>query len=264
MSVLPPETLDLVIDFLHDEPETLRQCCLVSKSWVPRTRKHLFAVIEFHTKPEIEAWRKVFPDPSDSPARYTQSLKITCPGAITEADGVEGGWITAFSRLVRLEVEEPWRYDSSLRWVLDLAPFRNVPPTLKSLFLTSLPFPLPQAFDLIGSLPLLEDLSLVGAAASTNDDDPDQAHTVAPSSISPPFTGMLDLRLYQGNVDAANRLLNMPNGLRFRGLRSQWYRWEYLRCIVELVTACSGTLEFLDVTCLAEGMTSFFWNSHLL
>ncbi|KAF9642961.1 hypothetical protein BDM02DRAFT_3104213, partial [Thelephora ganbajun] len=44
---LPPEILDYIVDFLYNEPETLKQCCLVSKSWVPRTRKHLFADINF-------------------------------------------------------------------------------------------------------------------------------------------------------------------------------------------------------------------------
>ncbi|KAF9644805.1 hypothetical protein BDM02DRAFT_3066647, partial [Thelephora ganbajun] len=44
---LPPEILDYIVDFLHDTPETLKQCCLVSKSWVSRTRKSLFADIEF-------------------------------------------------------------------------------------------------------------------------------------------------------------------------------------------------------------------------
>ncbi|KAF9645264.1 hypothetical protein BDM02DRAFT_3073690, partial [Thelephora ganbajun] len=46
-SHLPPEILDYIVDLLHDEPETLKQCCLVSKSWVSRTRKHLFANVEF-------------------------------------------------------------------------------------------------------------------------------------------------------------------------------------------------------------------------
>ena len=37
MSVLdlPQEILDYATDFLYDERETLKQCCLVSKSWVP-------------------------------------------------------------------------------------------------------------------------------------------------------------------------------------------------------------------------------------
>ena len=67
--------------------------------------------------------------------------------------------------------------------------------------------------------PLLEGLPLVGDAPYADDGDPDHAHTVAPSSTSPPFIGMLDFRVYRENVDAANRLLSMPNCLRFRGFQ---------------------------------------------
>ena len=52
---------------LHGQPTALKACCVVSKSWVPRTRKHLFARIEFHapTSP-IEQWKNAFPDPPSS------------------------------------------------------------------------------------------------------------------------------------------------------------------------------------------------------
>jgi hypothetical protein len=46
---LPAELLDHVVDLLHDTEDALRSCCLVSKSWIPRTRRHLFADIEFYT-----------------------------------------------------------------------------------------------------------------------------------------------------------------------------------------------------------------------
>ena len=64
---LPPEILDSVIDLLHDEPETLKQCFLVSKSWVPRTRRHLFAYIKFRSASDLRSWKKAFPDVADSP-----------------------------------------------------------------------------------------------------------------------------------------------------------------------------------------------------
>ena len=258
---LPSEILDLITDFLYDEPETLRQCCLVSKSWIPRTRKHIFTTVAFHTDYDLQAWKKAFQDPSKSPAHYTQDLAIWCPGTITEADGADGGWIPTFSRLVRLKVQGPWgSHDGS---GLDLAPFRKVPSTLKSLLVTSFPFPLSQFFNLIGSLPLLEDLSLVGSVDHINDYDPDP-YTFVPSSSPPPFTGLPDLRLNEGNEDAANQLLNMPNGLHSRGLRLQWFKWELPRYVMQLVTACSDTLELLDVTCMGKGAASFCWNGHLL
>jgi len=74
---LPPEILDYTVDFLHDKPATLKQCCLVSKSWVPRTRGHLFASISFDFILDIEAWKKTFSNPENSPAiipvRYTSA-----------------------------------------------------------------------------------------------------------------------------------------------------------------------------------------------
>ena len=50
---------------------------------------------------------------------------------------------------------------------------------------------------------------------------------------------------------------DVPNGLHFRKLQLLCCRWEDLRYITELVTACSGTLEFLGLTCLAKGAIPF-------
>ena len=46
---LPPELLDHVVDNLQVTKDALESCCLVSKSWVSRTRKHLFAHVRFRT-----------------------------------------------------------------------------------------------------------------------------------------------------------------------------------------------------------------------
>ncbi|KAF9780754.1 hypothetical protein BJ322DRAFT_1011601 [Thelephora terrestris] len=39
---LPPEILDIIVDLLQNEPKTLKACCLVSKAWIYRSRRHLF------------------------------------------------------------------------------------------------------------------------------------------------------------------------------------------------------------------------------
>jgi hypothetical protein len=75
---LPAETLDRMVDYLHDTRDALRNCCLVSKSWVPRTRRHLFADIKFYTTKSLQSWKNVFPDPANSPARYTKTLTVRC------------------------------------------------------------------------------------------------------------------------------------------------------------------------------------------
>jgi hypothetical protein len=101
---LPTEMLGHIVDNLHDTEDALRNCCLVSKSWVPRTRKHLFADIKFPTKANLRSWKKTFSDPSTSPAHYANTLSIGYPHAVTAADVGEGGWITGFPCTVHLEV----------------------------------------------------------------------------------------------------------------------------------------------------------------
>jgi len=100
---LPPELLDHIIDLLHDSRAALRNCCLVSKSWIPRTRSHLFADIKFNTEGKLESWEEIFPDPSTSPARYAKTLTIGCFQVFTAADAETGGWISSFSYVERLE-----------------------------------------------------------------------------------------------------------------------------------------------------------------
>ena len=73
----PPEILDLIVDNLHDEPTTLEACCLACESWIPRTRYHLFAGVEFNSQaPSVQSWIRAFPDPSNSPTHYTRKLSI--------------------------------------------------------------------------------------------------------------------------------------------------------------------------------------------
>ena len=74
---LPPEVLDLIVDNLHNELRVLRTCCTVSESWVPRTRTHLFACVEFRLlRSPIESWMKGFPDPSKSPPLTLPGLSL--------------------------------------------------------------------------------------------------------------------------------------------------------------------------------------------
>ena len=104
-SRFPPEISDCIIDLLHEEREVLKQCCLVSKSWVSRTRKHLFSSVEFSCSAGIDMWKKAFPDPANSPAHYTRSLSFACvEGVTTTADAEEASWIRAFSKVAQLKV----------------------------------------------------------------------------------------------------------------------------------------------------------------
>ena len=142
----PPEIVDLIIDRPHDQPATLKTCCVVSKSWIPRARKQLFAHVEFHdSKSPIDLWKRAFPDSSNSPAHHIRSLfvdaSVVDPGAVN--------WIRTFHNVEHLKLSGASR--------AVLVPFYGFSPAVGSLYLTR---STADVFDLICSLPLLRDLAL--------------------------------------------------------------------------------------------------------
>jgi len=83
---LPPELLDHIVYLVCDSQVVLRNCCLISKSWIPPTRRHLFADIRFGNAQRLRSRKETFPDPSTSPAHYTKTLIIDCIQVVTIAD----------------------------------------------------------------------------------------------------------------------------------------------------------------------------------
>ena len=220
---LPAEILDHIVDLLHDTEGALRNCCLVSQSWIPRTRNQLFADIGFFAAENLRSWKDTFPDPSTSPARYTRTLSIGCPQVITAADAEEGGWIRTFSRVVHLWVGggDDWTgFDES---AIPLAPFHGFSPVIKSLRLVCVTVPPLQIVNLILSLPLLEDLTVVTLKVLIDSDGvPDGLPTVVHPSSTPTFTGSLVLYLEGGMNPITHRLLSLPSSLHFRKLSLTW------------------------------------------
>ncbi|KZT07929.1 uncharacterized protein LAESUDRAFT_650393, partial [Laetiporus sulphureus 93-53] len=39
---LPPKICDYILDYLWDDHKTLKVCSLVTREWLPTTRRHLF------------------------------------------------------------------------------------------------------------------------------------------------------------------------------------------------------------------------------
>ena len=238
-SSLPREIFDLVIDQLRDEPTTLRACCLVSKSWIPRARRHLFAHVAFDAiKQPAELWMKTFPDPSNSPAHHTRGLTICSLPAITTTDASVASWIRTFRNVVHLHFE-------CVGWgtrQITLNPFYGFSHTVKSLRLILAPF---EVFDLICSFPLLEDLALVslrseGAAAGWT-----------PPSASPRLTGSLELSTFGEIRSATSRLLEFPD-LRFTKITVSCMGEDF-GSVMDLASRCSGTLESLNIYCSFMG-----------
>jgi len=250
---LPPEILDHIIDLIHCDRETLKKCCIVSKSWVPRTRRHLFAEVKFRSVDDFELWKRVFPDVATSPACHTRTLSIDCPGIGVEADVGEGSWTQAFSSVESLRVNNGARPLDTSR--CPLTPFHGFSSTLKSFSVDPIILPSPQRFYLIHSSPLLENLTVVGRDESSgNDNNPHWLPLDVPL-ISPPLGGSIDLSILGGIGNTARRLLDLPNGLHFRNLSFSWDRKEDLGWITELVRGCSHALENLYLSRKPRGVS---------
>ena len=235
---LPAELLDYTVDHLHDARDALKSCCLVSRSWVPRTRRHLFADVRFRTEKDLQSWKNTFPDPSTSPAHYTKYLLVHCPEAVTAADAEERGWIPAFSRTARFDVNIS---DDAL----SLVPFHGFSPAVKSLSVFYVDYPFSRILSLIRSFPHIEDLSL-----GSSDDDPiesDDSSDGQQTTVQPPFTGTLGLR-FQGDTSlVVSRLLPLPSGYRFRKLDLLLGCEEDVLFASVLVERCRLTLESIRV-----------------
>ena len=50
----PPELIDAIIDYLHDNQQALRPCTLVCKTWIVRARLHLFSRLEVDNQQDVE------------------------------------------------------------------------------------------------------------------------------------------------------------------------------------------------------------------
>ena len=236
---LPPEILDLIVDHLHDEPTTLRTCSLVSESWVPRTRTHLFNRVEFQSSGpgSFESWMETFPDPSNSPARYTRSLhfsrfKLT---TVTVSDALP--WIHSFDQIVELGVVGVGEVDNHH---ISFPQLRGISPIVKYLHISHSFATLSEVLDLIFSFPLIEDLSLSRVVCHS----PEDADGWDAPPTLPRFAR--SLLLIGDDRYIARKLLDLPGGLRFTKV--------VMLCpigncdlVEELVAMCSENLVYLFV-----------------
>jgi len=239
----------------------LKRCCLASKPWIPRTRKHLFAKVELRTENSLELWKKLFPDPSTSPAHFAKRLHIGCAQAVTAADAEADGWLTGFDHVMYLGVETCESYHG--KSAISLVPLHRFSPTIKSLRVSSINIPPSRIFNFILSSPLLEDLTVTGNRTLVGDGDSSDGPPTSVQPANPPmFTGSLGFFLEGGMKTIAGRLLSMPGGIHFRKFTLTWFYAEDLSSVTALVGECSHTLESLGITCAFDGASIQYLHPH--
>ena len=238
---LPEELLDRIVDLLRDSRDALRSCCFVSKSWIPRARKHLFAAVFFETPRQVQSWKDTFPDPSTSPARYVEYLGIGSPWFVTKVGVEEGRWISTFLRVVHLGIVI--RRVGTDRY---LTPFEGLS-TVTSLSIDYTADSHSRISDFIRSFPLLDNLYVRSDRSADSGDDIDGRQTTPQPSNSPPFTGSLKVSICGGMKQLVSRLLAVPHGLHFQNLDLTWKHKTDLSLTAALVERCSSTLECLKI-----------------
>ena len=263
---LPPEIFDHIVDFLQGSEHALRACCLVSKSWIPRTRRHLFADLVFQTERHVRLWKRRFPDPSTSPAYYVKALSTN----FYPMDVSAAGWARTFSRVVRLGISNPRSStDSGSPFTpphdLSYAPFHGFSPVLRSLRLVHALLLAPNTFSLVLSFPLLEDLAVLTYGLRQGYEGGfDERSTVVQPSNSPVFTGSLEFS--RGGMSYfARELLSLPGGIHFRRLDLTWSTEDEIPLIMGLVEECYRTLESIKLrTPHSAHIRAYFYTSALI
>jgi hypothetical protein len=251
---LAQELVDCIIDNFCDDPKVLQRCSLVSKSWIPRSRKHLFAEVSFTSQARLRSWKQAFPNPLSSPGRWTKTLRIACIGNITTAEAGAGSWIKAFSNVCSFEVHTPPAFHVSL--VL----FHGFSVALKSIMIYFGPANFEEIFKLLFSFPLLEDLQ-VHHGLDPDDDEEGQIAVQIPAT-SPLFTGALDVSRAKLHPRFIDQLFKVPNGVQFQKLTVFCDEVESdVASTQVLVEGCSTTLKDLHIRFGCELFGHLVWRS---
>jgi hypothetical protein len=229
---LPTELWDHIIDQLYNQPDALKSCSKVSKSWAIRSRKHIFSSISFNSVAFVVAWRNAFPDPCNSPAHHAKTLTIR----MNQNNMFPPKYIPSFCNVTRLVLHVHPNHNCQV----SLLPLYGFAPSLKSVRMTFQTLAAGSIMSLMYTFPLLDDLLLVG--------NPSESRTKATLPATPPtLSGSVCLMVYPGMRIMVDNLLSLPSGIHFRELTLPWICDEDVCPMLDLISACSGTLESLQV-----------------
>ena len=156
---IPQEIVDEILDHLATNLgiKSLRPYALVSRSWVPSCRRHLFRSVVFHSK-NMDKWLKMFPVPEESSAHY----HVRCLGF----------WIRGtYSIPEQFLNYTPWSPNaerisllgSGRHPLLRTPSFWRLPQSVTAFIIGADVFNLVQVRDIMAQLPNLDDLQLSGS-----------------------------------------------------------------------------------------------------
>jgi len=110
---LPPELVDRIIDFLHDEPKALAACSLVARSWTTTSRYHRFSWVRLTSN---EDWAKF-----DRLIKISPSMSAHMRGVTIDVTGAHSArWMSVCPGFTSLEhitmfgaIIPPWQSEAA-------------------------------------------------------------------------------------------------------------------------------------------------------
>ena len=254
---IPNEIIDEILNHLiansgswNDPPvqRSLRSCSLVSKSWVPSCRRHLFHIIIF-TSRKIARWLETFPVPEESPAYYVKDLRFSL--SAPEEFFQHTPWFTNAEKMTM-------RTDLAVTFPsLGISLFARLPQSVKSLAIKAddSDIDLMQTRDIMAYLPNLNDLILSGTVVARSEYG--KALPGLGTTLRGRFCG--EFRIMDGHISEylVNMLLEVPTGLHFTKL----YVHADHPCLfwtMRLAEACCKTLVNFLYSCLKKSKSHPF------
>ena len=240
---IPQELIDEILDYLATDSDfkSLQSCALVSKSWVPSCRRHLFHTVLF-TPRGMARWLEAFPVPEESPAHLVRELRFALGGRYSASQDLFE-YVQRFTNVEGVAWLGYGGFQSS--WIIS---FGRSPQSLTSLTIETDTVTLVQIRDILAQLPNLDNLSLVGFL--------DAVERRALPGIGTVLRGRFRgrLRLVNGYAEEGvmNMLLEVPTGLHFTELHVRGVH-ESFPSTVRLAEACGKTLVKLSYTVSFNG-----------
>ena len=235
---VPQEIIDEILDHLAANIPTsnphsnlavrsLQSCALVSKSWVPLCRRHLFHTILFVPKDMVK-WLSMFPVPEESPAHHVKDLRlfVRCHNSVPEQFFPYTPRFTNVERVTLLGVTRFW-----------IPLFWRLPHSVTSLTVKADMVGLTHLRDVMAQPKNLNNLSLSGSILIADRWTSPGLGTV----LRGRFGERLGLTEGYASKEVMDMLLDIPTGLHFTEVDIRSTR-ECFLSTVKLAEACSKTL----------------------
>jgi hypothetical protein len=247
--------VEIIIDELCDiSKRALKSCCLVHRSWIPRSRLHLFQTVTLIGDRDLRAWSRCFVSDVTfgrmSVAGYVKKLEIHVPpdsSPLTYEPEYLQNYMDHFSRFNNVEFLVINGINLLHFEAHDLqACFAHFAPSLRCLHLdwaetasSLIPY-----FQLLAIFPNLESLSIDGFSRWGDEEQ------VATSDIVCPFRGYLKLlNSKDPNNTFVNHLNKVTNGPHFHtvvlDLGNSVPKWLPM---YGLFSACGSALQDVDLS----------------